>query len=446
MNRSPRPLAFFVCQFLFLLGTSAVIQAQALMPFTVRGKIGSASAPATIYMLRGGNVEDKAVLDHGTFELTGTMSAPQPVMLILARNGRLADVWAAKRPERTFLFLETGPITVTSRDSLHHAKVTDSPLTVEYERLRDQPQPLNPEARQREQAAYIRTHPNSYVSLDALKQLGGPLPSAAQITSLYHGLSPTVRNSRAGRDYSTLLEAIKVAATTAPAGDTTAVQQAVEKYWLAQADRHQQERQQALRAFIKTHPTALASLEAVQEIGGPNPEYTQVAPLFNSLAPALQTSTAGQAYAQVLRQMKVVGLTQQAPDFTQYTPSGQAVSLTSYRGKYVLVDFWASWCGPCRAQNPHLLTAYQAYQAKGFEIVSISLDEEKNRTKWVKAIQDDHLPWAQVSDLRGFENEAAKRYVVQAIPQNFLIDPTGKIVAVNLRGEELQATLAQLLK
>jgi peroxiredoxin len=259
-------------------------------------------------------------------------------------------------------------------------------------------------------------------------------------------LSAAVRNSRAGRDYGTLLAVIHQAAATAPADDTTAVQRALDTFQQGQADRHEQERHQFLRAFIQAHPTAPESLDAVQEIGGPNPEYAQVAPLFVTLAPALQASPAGQAYAQRLQAMKVVSRDQQAPAFTQSTPAGRPVSLAEYRGKYVLVDFWASWCGPCRAQNPYLRTAYQTYQAKGFEIISISLDEGGSRAKWLKAIAEDQLPWAQVSDLRGFASETAKQYGVQAIPQNFLLDPTGKIVATNLRGDALQAKLAQLLK
>ncbi|RZL09309.1 MAG: TlpA family protein disulfide reductase [Hymenobacter sp.] len=160
----------------------------------------------------------------------------------------------------------------------------------------------------------------------------------------------------------------------------------------------------------------------------------------------MKSSPPGRQYGEMLQVSKLTAIGAQAPVFTQATPDGRQVSLSDYRGKYVLVDFWASWCGPCRAENPAVIKAYNTFKSRNFDILSVSLDEENGREKWLKAIQDDQLTWTQVSDLRGWANEAAKRYGVQSIPQNYLLDPTGKIVAANLRGDELQAKLAQLLK
>jgi thiol-disulfide isomerase/thioredoxin len=126
-----------------------------------------------------------------------------------------------------------------------------------------------------------------------------------------------------------------------------------------------------------------------------------------------------------------------AEDFTSNDSNGKPVSLSSFRGKYVLIDFWASWCGPCRAENPNVASAYHKYKDKGFEVLSVSLDYPGQKAAWLKAVQADKLDWTQVSDLKGYNSDAAVKYSVQSIPANFLVDPSGKIVASGLRGPEL---------
>ncbi len=145
-----------------------------------------------------------------------------------------------------------------------------------------------------------------------------------------------------------------------------------------------------------------------------------------------------------LNQSRTSMIGAEAPDFSMNTVEGKALSLKELRGKVVLVDFWASWCGPCRKENPAVVAAYQKFKGRGFDILGVSLDSNKDR--WVDAIAADGLTWPHVSDLKGWQNDAAKLYSVTSIPQNVLLDKEGRILARNLRGEQLEAKLAEVFK
>lgn len=168
-------------------------------------------------------------------------------------------------------------------------------------------------------------------------------------------------------------------------------------------------------------------------------EVSRLSKEYPWLAEAKQKK-ADMAAAEAIAKKTGIGAT--AMDFTQNNTAGKPVKLSDYRGKYVLLDFWASWCGPCRAENPNVLDNYEKYHGKGLEILAVSLDDKKDA--WLKAIKDDGLEWAHVSDLKGWKNEVAKEYNIRAVPSNFLINKEGKIVAVNLRGEELTRKLEDI--
>lgn len=166
--------------------------------------------------------------------------------------------------------------------------------------------------------------------------------------------------------------------------------------------------------------------------------------MYNRLTPDARKVFFAKQIETIITESKLGAEGTPAPEFTQNDVNGNPVSLSSFRGKYVLLDFWASWCGPCREENPTVVKAYEKFKDKNFTILGISLDQDKQ--KWLNAIKADNLTWTQVSDLKYWNNEVAQQYRVQSIPQNFLVDPKGIIVAKNLRGGALERKLSELLK
>jgi len=169
-------------------------------------------------------------------------------------------------------------------------------------------------------------------------------------------------------------------------------------------------------------------------------DYKQLKELTDTISPELKDSEYMIKLTEYLSQKAKISIGAVASDFTMKNTEGNDFTLSSLRGKYVLIDFWASWCSPCRSENPNIVKAYNNFKDKGFDIVSVSLDRDKDA--WVNAIKEDHLTWHNVSDLKFWNNVVARSYGVQSIPYNLLLDKNGEIIAMNLRGE----TLAQKLK
>lgn len=198
------------------------------------------------------------------------------------------------------------------------------------------------------------------------------------------------------------------------------------------------------KPFIQANPNSPVALYALKQYAGYDIDPEKVEPLFLLLDGRVRSLPSALTFSGEIEVAKKTAVGQLAMDFTQNDTLGNPVSLSSFRGKYVLIDFWASWCGPCRVENPNVVKAFHKYKDKGFTVLGVSLDRMNARDKWLKAIQDDQLNWTQVSDLQFWNNAVAKQYGINAIPQNLLIDPQGKIIAKNLRGDALQEKLKEL--
>jgi len=200
--------------------------------------------------------------------------------------------------------------------------------------------------------------------------------------------------------------------------------------------------QNAVDAFIAKYPASPVSTLAILSIIGITDNTSLLEKRAKSLKEEALNNVLGQQLKKAIEDARFNAVGETALDFSQTDTAGNMVSLAQFRGKYVLVDFWASWCGPCRRENPFLVKVFEKYKDKNFTILGVSLDED--RDDWLDAIKNDVLKWTHVSDLKGWGNEVAVKYRISAIPRNFLIDPEGKIIARDLRGDALAEKLKTL--
>ncbi|WDF77133.1 TlpA disulfide reductase family protein [Mucilaginibacter sp. KACC 22773] len=375
-----RNYRLFIAAAIFM--APAILRAQTFT-YTVKGKVGALPATAKAYLMRsiaGSNQTDSTAIKNGSFSFKGKIDQPESAYLIINKKGTGINI-----PEISYtsLYLEKGLIHVTSPGLLDKARIAGGLLNTDNAKL-----------------------------IQALT------PSTAKTAALEKEYQAASEEQRKSKEFS----------------------EAIDK----KSSALRQEQKAVYLEFIKGNPNSLVSLFALKIYAGAVPDVAQVEPVFNTLSVSVRSSKMGTEYGAEIARMKRTAIGAIAPDFTQTDTSGRAVSLHDYKGKYVLLDFWASWCGPCRAENPNVVKNFNAYKDKGFTVLGVSLDQPNAKDKWVKAVHDDHLEWTQVSDLKGWKNEAAQLYAVKAIPQNFLIGPDGTIIGKDLHGDGLSKKLAEI--
>ncbi|MDB5023196.1 MAG: AhpC/TSA family protein [Mucilaginibacter sp.] len=372
--------------FCLMLSLPVLAYAQVPQPFDVVGKFGHMNAKIYLgYQLGSNKVLDSAQVVNGSFELKGDLIYPSLAILIVDYKGVGADkLDVGQNSDKLVFYLDKGKIDLQSPDSAYKAQISGSPINDQYKKLLA----INDQASAR----------TNKLMTDEVKAANNPASK--------------------GVDQNALQAKLKV----------------------IQTDYHN-----ALKNFIQTNPNSYLSLLSLSTLGGPSPDPYEIEPLLDGLSKELRDTETARALTNALESLKTTANGAMAPDFEQADTLGHPVRLSSFRGKYVLLDFWASWCGPCRQENPNIVKTYNQFKNKNFTVIGISLDKRENAFAWLNAIRSDHLTWTQLSDLQFWNNAVARLYFVQSIPKNFLIDPAGKIVAQDLRGDDLEAELEKVL-
>ncbi|MDR6785231.1 peroxiredoxin [Pedobacter africanus] len=357
--------------------------AVAQKPFSINGNVKYLKNGDKIYLAYTADAKqlfDSALVNNGFFKFNGTISEPASAYLFLNINPYVTRPKSGEELDMLSFFVEPGQLNLSATDSLQNSVVSGGPINADYVKL---------------------------------KALAKPFDE---------------KNKSLSARYTKLSEE--------PQQDKKAMEGIAEAY-----SKNELEKLAIKRSFVQKNPPSYLTLQLLLELMD-NAEYlSEVKKSFNALHPELKATALGKSLAEKISASEKTAIGVTAMDFEQNDVNGQPVKLSDFKGKYVLLDFWASWCGPCRQENPHVVAAFQKYKDKGFTVLGVSADKDK--AAWVKAIADDQLAWTQVCDLTG-DNPVLRQYNIEGIPSNFLIDPTGKIVASALRGDALEKKLKEI--